>query len=249
MRAPAFAPYAPLNVPKRVARGVWIVDGPEIHFDYLGLHLPFPTRMTIIALADGGLWLHSPIQPTAALVRAVRQLGDVRFLIAPNSLHYWWIADWKVLFPRAHVHAVPGLSRHAKRPLPPGADLSNTAPEAWRGEIDQTLVRGAVLTEAVFFHLASRTLILTDLIENFEVDRVRSPALRALLRLSGSTDPHGKAPIDMQLSFWWGRRNVRVAAERMIAWSPKRVILAHGRWYRTNAVYELLRAFRWTGLA
>jgi hypothetical protein len=38
---------------------------------------------------------------------------------------------------------------------------------------------------------------------------------------------------------------VRTAAERMIAWNPERVIMAHGRWYDGNAVAELRRAFRW----
>lgn len=30
----AFVPYAPLNELKAVAAHVWIVDGPEIRFDY-----------------------------------------------------------------------------------------------------------------------------------------------------------------------------------------------------------------------
>ena len=42
-----FVPYAPLNALKPIARDVWIVDGPEIRFGYLGLKLPFPTRMTV----------------------------------------------------------------------------------------------------------------------------------------------------------------------------------------------------------
>jgi hypothetical protein len=64
----AYAPYEPLNVPKAIAPGVWLVDGPEIWFGYFaGLKLPFPTRMTIVRLPDGGLWLHSPTKPTDAL--------------------------------------------------------------------------------------------------------------------------------------------------------------------------------------
>ncbi|MDQ2763899.1 MAG: DUF4336 domain-containing protein [Pseudomonadota bacterium] len=34
------------------------------------------------------------------------------------------------------------------------------------------LVPGGMFSEAVFFHEPSRTLILTDLIENFELDRI-----------------------------------------------------------------------------
>jgi len=56
----AFDPYTPLNALKPIAAGVWIVDGPEIQFSYLGLKFPFPTRMTLIRLPDGSLWIHSP---------------------------------------------------------------------------------------------------------------------------------------------------------------------------------------------
>ena len=94
----AFRPYAPLNVPKPIAPDVWIVDGPEIRFSYLGLKLPFPTRMTLIRLPDGGLWVHSPTSLTDMLAEEVLKLGPVRGLIAPNTLHYWWIPDWAGVF-------------------------------------------------------------------------------------------------------------------------------------------------------
>ena len=83
----AFDPYTPLNVLKPIAAGVWIVDGPEIQFNYLGLKFPFPTRMTLIRLPDGGLWIHSPTSLTDALAGQVLQAGPVQFLIAPNTLH------------------------------------------------------------------------------------------------------------------------------------------------------------------
>lgn len=223
------------------------MDGPEIGFGYLSLKLPFPTRMTVVALSDGGLWLHSPTQPSEALFQAVARLGDVRCLIAPNTLHYWWISEWKARFPDAVVYVAPGLDRRAKRPLPIDLELDDRPPAAWRGQIDQIVVRSALLTEVVFFHHASRSLVLTDLIENFELDRTPKRWLRALLRAGGAADPDGKAPYDMQLSFLGRRRQLREAVERMIAWAPERVILAHGRWYRRNAVDELRRAFRWVG--
>lgn len=241
----AFAPYAPLNVLKAVADDVWIVDGPEIQFGYFGLKLPFPTRMTIVRLAGGALWLHSPTQPTGPLLEAVRALGPVRFLIAPNTIHYWWVPEWKAAFPNAEVWAAPGLQRSAKRPVPVDRVLDGTPPQAWAGEIDQVLVRGSLLTEVDFFHRASRTLILTDLIENFEPERVKSRFYSLLLKWSGPADPDGKAPIDMQLSFLGRRAGVREAVKRMIAWDPERVILSHGRWYETNGTNELRRAFRW----
>lgn len=244
-RPDAFEPYRPLGVLKPVATDVWIADGPEIRFRYFGLELPFPTRMTVVRLPDGDLWIHSPIAPTGTLVAETAALGRVRHLIAPNTLHYWWIPDWKERFPEASVYAAPGLERSAKRRLPIDHVLGDTAPAAWSGLIDQAVAPGDLLTEVVFFHRPSRTLVLTDLIENFELGRTRSRFYRLLLRLSGAADPDGKAPIDMQLTFWRHRKTLKVVAERMIAWGPERIIIAHGRWYEGNGPTELRRAFRW----
>ena len=93
-------PYRPINTLKPVAEQVWLVDGGVIGFRCMGVRLPFPTRMTIVRLADGGLWVHSPTELTAELRPTVAALGPVRHLIAPNRLHYWWIADWQRAFPR-----------------------------------------------------------------------------------------------------------------------------------------------------
>lgn len=236
--------YEPLNVLKPVAPEVWLVDGPEIGFDYLGLSLPFPTRMTVVRLPDGGLWIHSPTAPDETLAVQLEALGPVRFLVAPNTLHYWWVADWKARFPEAEVHAPPGLGARARRRLPDHRTLGETA-ATWASAMDQVLARGPALTEVDFFHRASRTLILTDLIENFEPSRVRSRVYRLLLRLAGAMDPDGKAPIDMQLSFLFQRRALRAAVRTMIDWNPERIIVAHGRWYEADGAAELRRAFRW----
>jgi hypothetical protein len=241
----AFIRYAPLNILKPVAANVWIVDGPEICFGYAGIRLPFPTRMTVVRLCDGGLWVHSPTQPNDALLESIAALGAVRFLVAPNSLHYWWIPEWKGRFPDAEVYAVSALERSARRPVPVEQTLTDTAPLEWRDEIAQVLVAGALLMEADFFHRPSRTLILTDLIENFEPSRAHGWFLRLILQWSGVADPDGKAPFDMRWSFWRHRPALRRAVEQMIAWNPERIILAHGRWYEREAVEELKRAFRW----
>lgn len=113
---------------------------------------------------------------------------------APNTLHYWWLADWHARFPEAQVYAVPGTGRtltgrRTKRPLPPHHDPTDTPPKAWGHTLDQTMVPGGVLSEAVFFHRPSRTLTLTDLIENFEPRRIRSLFWRWTMQLFGAADP------------------------------------------------------------
>jgi hypothetical protein len=107
------------------------------------------------------------------------------------------------------------------------------------------LVPGSYLTEAVFFHVATRTLILTDLIQNYETSKIANPFYRFLYRLSGAVDPDGKMPIDPRSTFLRHRKQMAEAVQTMIAWAPERIIVSHGRWYETNAVAELRRAFRW----
>src|SRR3546814_10192298 len=81
------------------------------------------------------------------------------------------------------------------------------------GWIAGLLVPGTMVREAVFFHRASRTVILADLIENFEPARVRSRLFRWLVRLAGVAHPRGGTPADMRLTFWPRRRAVRARSE------------------------------------
>jgi hypothetical protein len=115
----------------------------------------------------------------------------------------------------------------------------------WDAEIATLPIAGSYLTEVVFFHRATRTLILTDLIENFEARKLKSNLARLLTRLGGVQDPDGQMPRDLRLTFRKHKAQLRAAVEKMITWNPERVILAHGRWYRSHGARELQRAFRW----
>jgi hypothetical protein len=245
MSQDAYVPYAPLQTLKPFADEVWIADGPEIGFRYFGFDLPVPTRMTIVRLTGGELWIHSPIAWSDDLGAAIEKLGSVAYLIAPNTLHYWYLPDWQQRFPQARSYGAPGLARKARRPITIDEMLGEQPPAHWQGLFSQCLIHGPLLTEVDFFHHPSRTLILTDIIENFEPSRIRGGFLRWVMKVFGAADPDGKAPYDMQLSFLGHRRNVRAAAELMIRWAPERIVIAHGRCYEAQAVPELKRAFRW----
>jgi hypothetical protein len=237
--------YDPINTLKAVDRDIWIVDGPIIRFK----KAPFTTRMTVIRLATGDLFVHSPTPLTAELKAEIDTLGAVAHLVSPNKIHYWWIGEWGEAYPGATKWASPGV-RPAVAQLgwDFDADLGATAPPAWSREIDQLTVRGGrFMDEVVFFHKLSRTLILADLIENFEPARVHSIFLRAMLRLAGNMDPDGKLPVDLRMTYWGRKDQIAQAVHRMIDWEPARIVLAHGRWYNANAVDELRRAFRWVG--
>jgi hypothetical protein len=240
--------YAPIDTPKQIAKDVWMIDGPIIGFQYAGLKLPFPTRMTIVRLANGKLFVHSPIRLNEAIKAAVDELGEVAYLIAPNTIHYAGLPDWQKAYPDAKAFCAPGVIKRAKSvgiSVEFDAELADTPETEWANEIEQVLVRGSYLNEAVFFHRASKTLILTDLIENFEAPKIKSPIWRFMIKLFGTMDPHGSMPRDMRLTFAGYKDGLRKAVQTMIDWKPDYVVLAHGRCYANNAVAELKRAFAW----
>lgn len=234
--------YEPLYTLKPIAPDVWISDGGWIRF----YGLPFPTRMAIVRLQDGGLWVHSPIADRNGLSDAVSEIGPVRHLVAPNWLHYAWIPEWQDRFPDAVTWGAPGVAARAQTrgiDLQLDHTLGTDAPDDWAGQIDQILALSAVHREVLFLHRASRTLILTDLIENFEPDKMPW-WLRPLLRLGGICDPDGGMPRDMAVGFWRRRDHLDHVVETLLDWAPERVILAHGRWYDRDGTAELRRAFR-----
>lgn len=240
-------PYEPINRLKPVTDDLWIVDGGEVRMRYFGLRLPFTTRMTVIRLADRRLWIHSPTELTAEVREATEALGPVGFLVSPNRLHTTWLSGWRRHWPDAGTAGVAGEPIWSGGRLDVAIDLGGPGPFPWGDEISSLLVSGDVFSEAVFFHRASRTLILTDLVENFELDRITCLWLGLLLRLTGPLHPHGTAPPDMRLSFRRRRPALRRALDQMRRWEPERIILAHGKWYPANGVRELERAFRWVG--
>ncbi len=240
--------YEPTDTLKPVTDGVWIVDGPVIRFGYLGLKFPFPTRMTIVQLADGGLWVHSPTELPPSLKSEIDALGRVRYLVAPNRIHYWWVGKWAAAYPEALTYAAPGVRGQARsngRFTDYTDNLAEDGEYPWSGEFKMLLVPGGYLSEAVFFHEATWTLVITDLIQNYESEKIASPFFRFMSRCSGAVDPDGKMPIDLRATFFMHRKQMAKAVLTMISWQPQRIIIAHGRWYRENAVAELKRAFRW----
>lgn len=238
--------YPPLNTPKGVAEDVWVVDGPIIWFGMPWPRMPFPTRMTIIRLDDRQLFVHSPTRLTPSLKAAIDAIGTVRWIIGPNRLHYVSIPDWRNQYPDARVYLAPRIREQSKGRIEfPAATLQADLGYPWDAELATLPIAGSFMTEVEFFHFKSRTLVLTDFIENFERHKLGTRRLRWLVRLGGAMDPDGSMPRDMRFTFRKHKPSLQAAVETMIAWNPERIILSHGRSYERDAVGELRRAFRW----
>ncbi len=238
----SYEPYEPQLVPARWATGIWTVEGPEVSYRLAGITIPCPTRMTVVQLGDGTLWLHSPVCYSAPLAAALHALGPISALIAPNSYHYLHVQAWAEANPSATVFAALDVASKINiSTVPYGAQ---TEP-LWDADIAHTLIDLGKFTEAVFFHRSSRTLIVTDLMQNFEAHRVRRMSTRAILSAGGATGPNGKPSIEIRLAARGHRAALHAGVLQMLEWQPSGIIIAHGACYTRNAETEITRAFAW----
>jgi len=65
---------------------VWIADGAE-RPRFVSASLP--TRMIIVKLGDGSLWINSTVAVSRETLDQIDVIGPVRYLVAPRALHIW----------------------------------------------------------------------------------------------------------------------------------------------------------------
>jgi hypothetical protein len=218
---------------------IWIADGPSVPF----ASFPYPTRMAVIRLRDGTLFVWSPTPLSPELRNEVDALGRVRHLVSPNRLHHLFLGAWQVAYPDARLYAPPGL-RKRRRDLRFDADLVDTPDPAWAADIDQIILYGSFyLTEAVFFHRASRTVIFADLIQNFPRDWFKGWR-GVVAQLGGIVAPNPGTPRDWRASFV-DRRAARLARDQLLAWPIERVLIAHGDPPTGDAMAFVRTALAW----
>jgi hypothetical protein len=241
---PETAIYPPLDVPKVVAEGVWIVDSGPISV----MGMPLPVRMTVLKLGNGALVLHSPTRFDLELRRQLESFGRIDHLVAPNSAHWTFIEDWQSHLPGALTWAAPGLRRRAQvrhSRVRLDHDLGQSPPGAWSEEVDQIVVPGVGgFAEVALFHRGSRTLVLTDLVQNLEPEKLPR-LIRPAAWLAGVTAPDGKAPIYLRAIVKLKGQEARNAAERLVGFEPARVIFAHGRWFQQDGTAQLRKSLAW----
>ncbi len=240
---PQYRPYQPQLEPVAVAADIWTVEGPEIEYKLAGLSLPCPTRMTIIRLRNGSLWLHSPVCFCADLKAWLDTLGPVGTIVAPNSFHTAHTRAWADCYTSADVFAPSAAFGKIACPRTRALDAPFDA--EWHSEIDHHFVDLGSFGESLFFHRASATLIVTDLMQNFERERIISPLTRFILKLGGATGPKGGPSIEIRLAALPHRARLAAAVAVMLAWEPARIVLSHGKCYEVEVDAEIKTAFRW----
>jgi hypothetical protein len=222
---------------------LWFADGGVVSFK----GFDYPTRMVIVRLADGGLWLWSPVEKTAAIEDEIRALGPVRHIVSPNNLHYLFLGEWQAAFPDAKLWGTSATIAKCRN-LRFAAALADDAPTDWDGQIDQFyFTNSPFVDELIFFHRASRTAIIADLSQTFSeafLKRHWPWWMRLIAKFSKMVEGWGYPPIDYLISFRH-RASAQPKIRELITAGPKHVVVAHGEVVRTGGESFLRRAFSW----
>ena len=220
---------------RRIAEDLYSFEKP--------LRLPggmkLPSRTTIVRAREGGLVVHSPLAFDDEAAEEIEALGDVRWLVAPSCVHYLFLRAAKERWPDAAVVGAAGLENKlgglAFERLPPEGRI-------FGGALEVLEIAGAPsMNEHVFFHEASRSLIVTDFF--FNVTECEGFLMKLFLRCVGA---YGKTA---QSRFWRllvrDRAAAAASAREMLAWKFDRAVVAHGDVVEDRAHERAERALEW----
>lgn len=220
----------------KIAESLWVEEQPLSVF---GIELGM--RMTVVDVdGQGTLFVHSPNRLTEESRRAIEAIGRVAYVVSPNKWHHLFIEDFRRAFPEARFFCAPGLE--TKRPdFRFDGVINEEQNYPWNPALAHASIGGVPMyNEVVFFHPASRTLVLTDL----AVHICESPSLytRFWLRLLGSYGKFGWSRAEKFL-FIKDRDAFQRTMVRVMAWDFDRIVLSHGKLIASGGKERMRRAF------
>jgi len=224
-----------------LADGLWVATRPlPILVGDVG------TRMTVVRLESGDLWLHSPVALDSATRAALDRLGEVRWIVGPSKVHHLFLGEYAAAYPAAELCAAPGLP--AKREdLRFQHVLDGSWAPPWAAELPHLLFEGApLMNEVVFFHRATRTLLLTDLC--FHVQPGVTGRARLFHWLVGAA-PGRFGPHRLIRAGIRDRAAARRSLERILEWDFDRVVVSHGAVLERGGRARLPECFAFLGRA
>lgn len=232
-----------------IAENLWVAQQP---LRFLGLEVG--TRMTVIRLSNGHLVVISPIGLTPELIAELDELGPVAYQIAPNRYHHLFAAPFKQKYPQAKFWAANGLKQ--KRPDLAIEQVISDESGNIEGEIFYQQFAGVEvpstgtlhpirqsdpLNEVVFYHPATKTLIITDIAFHFDQDNAWET------RLAGKILGGYQTLQPTLLEKWClkDRDRVERSIRAVLQWDFDRVIMAHGSIIETNGKSMLKQGYEW----
>lgn len=197
------------------------------------------SRMTVVRLRSGGLFVHSPVALDAETRSQVDALGEVRAVVSPSIFHHLHVGPWMAAYPKAHFAACPGLE-WKRTDLAFHSVLGDQPHPLWAGELEQVYFSARRENEVDFYLPEQRLLLCSDALLNISTLSALSSKVAA--RLMGNSGPGlgWMEPLMIR-----DRGLARRQADRILAWDFDKVVLAHGEPIPRDGSAVFRRAYAW----
>ncbi|KAJ7698666.1 hypothetical protein B0H17DRAFT_325407 [Mycena rosella] len=195
--------------------------------------LPFGGRSTAIRLSTGDVWVLASTPLTHDTKAAIDKLGPVKWIMAGDAVHHMFLGQFKKAYPDAKVIGVEALVAKKKGEGLQfdgayGADAAETK-YGFEDEIYACYFSGFANKDVAWFHIASKTLIVADLLFNLPgTEQYSKSKSNPKVPIFGKLDPWGS----VHKHFVWGQGKDKAAmtrdAKTVLGWAPDRIIMCHG---------------------
>lgn len=228
---------------RKIDHNLWVAEQEQ---KFMGLEVG--TRMTVVRLSNKSILLISPIRIDVKLKQQLDELGEVKYLIAPNLFHYSYIAECQKIYADAQTISPPGLTN--KNPDLKIDIVFTEDAIAFNSELEYLHLAGFQIfvvpkiraaNEIVFYHPQTKTLIITD--SAFNLDNSFPIATQIVGRLMGSYQV--LKPSWLEKVAIKNPQLLQQSISQVMTWDFKRVFMAHGKIVEDNAKEQLAAGYQW----
>jgi hypothetical protein len=214
-----------------------------LQFPWRVFGIDFKRNVTLLRLPDGRLIIHStaPFEPDD--VSAIRRFGKPAWLVEATLIHDTFAKEGRAAFPDLPYYAPADFAQASGV----ATESLGSPPPDWAGEIEVLEIAGLRRpNEHAFFHRASRTLVLADLLFHFPSDttgwgRFFTQRIMRLPRLVG-----------MSILFRMMIRDQEAFARsmrQMLEWDFERIVVGHAEPVEEDAKTTLIEGCRDRGIS
>ncbi|KAK0217159.1 hypothetical protein IW262DRAFT_1449561 [Armillaria fumosa] len=223
---------------REVTTDVWTFSKPFTRARFI----PFGGRSTAIKLTSGDVWVLASTPLTQDTKETIDKLGPVKWIVAGDAEHHFFLAEYKKAYADAKLVVVERLFKKKKDE---GLDIAGAygvdPPETEYGFESEVCVSTVLASElysyfpgfqnqdVAFYHAASKSLIVADLIFNLPgTEQYSKSKSSSKVPIVGKISPPGL----VLKSLLWSlgkdkeamRRDIKVVSE----WDFSRIIMCHG---------------------
>jgi len=235
------------TVIREVAKDVWIFSCP---FKRFGI-MPVGGRSTAVKLANSDIWVLASTKLDEPTKSKLDELGGrVKYIVGADAVHSLYLSEFKKAYPEAKLIGVPEhLSKSHLKDVEfdgvYGRDPEGTK-YGFEDEIQACYFSGFINKDVAFNHVASRSLIVADLLFNLPAtEQFSASKSYSNFPFANSFTPFTSAHKRFLWSATKDKEAMKKDAKIVNGWDFDRIIPCHGNVIETGGKNAWTEAFKW----